>query len=396
MLALACGYEDLNDHAALRADPLLAAASGKLDPCGEHREHLRDRGKPLASPSTLNRLELTPADADASARYKKIVYKPDAIESLLVDEFLRAHPEPLEEIILDLDATDDPIHGKQEGRFFHGFYDCYCYLPLYIFCGDSLLSSKLRRSNIDASAGALEEIQRIVAHIRSRWPSVRITLRADSSFARDTIMTWCEATGIDYFFGLARNSRLEKMVEDLVARARTEAEQSGQPVRDFRELEYRTLDSWSRARRVIAKAEFIVGKANPRFVVTSFTADRFDARTAYEDQYCARGDMENRIKEQQLALFAHRTSAHTMRANQLRLWFASIAYLLINALRHFGLRGTELEGAQAGTIRSRLLKIGAIVSVTVRRIVVQLSSFFPLQQTFRRILELLPQRLPLR
>lgn len=220
VLALACGYEDLNDHAALRADPLLAAASGKLDPSGEHREHLRDRGKPLASPSTLNRLELTPADADASARYKKIVYKPDAIESLLVDEFLRAHPEPLEEIILDLDATDDPIHGKQEGRFFHGFYDCYCYLPLYIFCGDSLLSSKLRRSNIDASAGALEEIQRIVAHIRSRWPSVRITLRADSSFARDTIMTWCEATGIDYFFGLARNSRLEKMVEDLVARAR--------------------------------------------------------------------------------------------------------------------------------------------------------------------------------
>ncbi len=375
VFGIACGYEDLTDHSALRTDPLLAAVVGKSEP----------REEALASPSTLNRLELTPEGATAEARYRKIVYDGEAVADFFVDAFLDAHASRPKELVLDLDATDDPIHGTQEGRFFHGYYGNYCYLPLYIFAGDFLLCAKLRPSNIDGSAGALDEVKRIVARIRALWPKTRLVLRADSGFARDETMSWCEENGVDYVFGLARNERLETCIAQDLEEVRLEAEREGKPVRRFRELRYRTLDSWSRERRVVAKAEHLGDKANPRFVVTSFSPLDHPAQHLYENLYCARGDMENRIKEQQLDLFADRTSAHTLRANQLRLWFASVAYALLNLLRHFGLRGTELERAQAGTIRLRLLKVGALVRVTVRRVVLSLSAASPVRSLFARI-----------
>jgi hypothetical protein len=396
VFGISCGYEDLIDHATLRDDPLLAAVVGKADPLGQDRHSLKDKGHPLASASTLNRLELTPADADAKSRYRKIVYDADAVADLFVDVYLDAHRRAPKEIVLDLDATDSLIHGTQEGRFFHGYYGNYCYLPLYIFAGDFLLCAKLRKSDIDASAGALEEVQRIVARIRARWPNVHLVLRADSGFARDELMAWCEENGVDYVLGLARNDRLVPMIADDLAlvRAVSIEEREGAPVRAFRELRYRTLDSWTRERRVVAKAEWLGDKDNPRFVVTSFTPDDYDARSLYEDVYCARGDMENRIKEQQLDMFADRTSAHTMRANQLRLWFASVAYVLVNLLRHFGLKGTELERAQAGTIRLKLLKVAAIVRVSVRRVLLSLSAAAPIQRVFARVAEQLSTALP--
>ncbi|MBZ4423380.1 IS1380 family transposase [Myxococcus sp. RHSTA-1-4] len=378
VFGIACGYEDLVDHAALREDPLLAAVVGKANPAQK-----------LASPSTLNRLELTPADATAAARYRKVVYDAQALEHFFVDAFLDAHPRPLREVVLDLDATDDPIHGTQEGRFFHGYYGNYCYLPLYIFAGDFLLAAKLRTSGIDAAAGAMEEVQRIVARIRERWPDTQLVLRADSGFARDDLMAWCEDTGVDFVFGLARNKRLEQMIAaDLaLVRAVSLEERDGAPTRAYRELRYQTHDSWTRERRVVAKAEWLGDKHNPRFVVTSFCEQTYPAQSLYEELYCARGDMENRIKEQQLGLFADRTSAHTLRANQLRLWFSSVAYVLLNLLRHFGLRGTELERAQAGTIRLRLLKVAALVRVSVRRVVLSLSAAAPVRDLFARIAE---------
>jgi hypothetical protein len=378
VFGIACGYEDLVDHATLRQDPLLAAVVGKADPAQQ-----------LASPSTLNRLELTPADATAQARYRKVVYDAQALEAFFVDAFLDAHRRPLPEVVLDLDATDDPIHGTQEGRFFHGYYGNYCYLPLYIFAGDFLLSAKLRTSDIDAAAGALEEVERIVARIRARWPTTRIILRADSGFARDGLMSWCEENGVDFVFGLARNERLQGMIAAELQLVRTVSleERDGAPTRTYRELRYRTLDSWTCERRVVAKAEWLGDKSNPRFVVTSLSQQEYEARALYEQLYCARGDMENRIKEQQLYLFADRTSAHTLRANQLRLWFASAAYVLLNLLRHFGLRGTELERAQAGTIRLKLLKVAALVRVSVRRVVLSLSAAAPVKDLFARIAE---------
>lgn len=380
VFALACGYEDLVDHAALRNDPLLAAVVGKAEPAKQR----------LASPSTLNRLELTPADATADSRYRKVVYDADAIADFFIDAFLDAHRTPPKEVVLDLDATDDPLHGTQEGRFFHGYYGNYCYLPLYIFAGDFLLCAKLRQSDIDASAGARDEVQRIVARIRARWPQVKLVVRADSGFARDELMSWCEGNGVDYVLGLARNERLEAMIAGSLEEARVASErEGGKPVRLFRELRYQTLDSWSRDRRVVAKAEHLGDKSNPRFVVTSFSPLVHAARELYEDLYCARGDMENRIKEQQLDLFADRTSAHTMRANQLRLWFSSVAYTLLNLLRHFGLRGTELERAQSGTIRTKLLKVGAMVRISVRRVVLSLSAASPVRELFARIAALL-------
>jgi hypothetical protein len=397
VFGISCGYEDLVDHSALRDDPLLAAVVGKADPLGRDRFSKKDVGHPLASPSTLNRLELTPADAGIESRYRKIVYDADAMADFFVDAYLDAHRKAPKEIILDLDATDDLIHGTQEGRFFHGYYGNYCYLPLYIFAGDFLLCAKLRKSDIDASAGSLEEVQRLVGRIRARWPKTRLVLRADSGFARDGLMTWCEANDVDYIFGLARNSRLEELLApDLgLVEAVSKEERGGAPVRAFRELQYETLDSWSCTRRVVGKAEWLGDKSNPRFVVTSFSAKDYDARSLYEDVYCARGDMENRIKEQQLDLFADRTSAHTMRANQLRLWFSSAAYVLINLLRHFGLRGTELERAQAGTIRLKLLKVGAMVHVSVRRVVLSLSAAAPIRAVFARIAQLLDENVPL-
>jgi hypothetical protein len=374
VFGIALGYEDLNDHDELRHDPLLAVLAGKLTA-------KRADCAPVAGKSTLNRLELSRAEP---TRYHKIAYDEAAIEALPVTLFLEAHARPPKQIILDLDATDDPLHGHQEGRFFHGYYDCYCYLPLYVFCGRHLLAAKLRRSDIDAAAGSVDEIERIVRQIRARWPYVRILLRADSGFAREALMAWCEESRVDYVFGLARNARLVAMIEHELAAARAAAEKTGQPARRFKDFQWNTLDSWSRRRRVIAKAEWTQGEANPRFVVTSLKRAEAAARHLYEDIYCARGEMENRIKECQLDLYADRTSAATMRANQLRLWFASMAYVLICALRRIGLAETAFADATCGTIRLKLLKIGALVRISVRRIKIAMASACPAAEEWAR------------
>jgi hypothetical protein len=372
VFGIALGYEDLNDHDQLRHDPVLATLAGKLTT--KRRDYA-----PLAGKSTLNRLEHAPSQP---SRYHKIGHDAAAIEGLFVAVFLEAHQTPPERIILDLDATDDPLHGHQEGRFFHGYYDCYCYLPLYIFCGRHLLAAKLRRSNLDASAGAVEEVARIAAQIRARWPRVEILLRADSGFARDELMTWCEANGVDYLFGLVRNPRLVGAIAEELAQAEAESLAQGTPARRFADFGWRTLDSWSRTRRVVAKAEHLPMGSNPRFIVTSLSAAEIDARTLYEDLYCARGEVENRIKEQQLDLFAGRTSTATLRANQPRLWFASFAYVLLEALRRIGLRFTQFADATCGTIRLKLLKIGAQVRRSVRRIKIAMASACPYQTEY--------------
>ena len=370
VFGLALGYEDLNDHDWLRHDPVMAVLVGKL------AARRRDCA-PAAGKSTLNRLELSRPEP---TRYHKIGHDPAAIEALLVDLFLEAHAAAPEEIVLDLDATDDPMHGEQEGRFFHGYYGGYCYLPLYIFCGRHLLASKLRRSNIDGAAGAVEEVARVVEQIRGRWPRVRIVLRADSGFAREALMAWCEANRVDYLFGLARNVRLTEQIESELAEAAAESAATGAPARRFKDFLWTTRDSWSRRRRVVAKAEHTQGEANPRFVVTSLGQRRADARALYEDLYCARGEMENRIKECQLDLFADRTSTATMRANQLRLWFASMAYVLLEALRRLALKATKLADATCGSIRLKLLKIGALVRISVRRVKIAMASGQPCQR----------------
>src|SRR3954466_15649997 len=374
IFGLALGYEDLVDHDDLRHDPVLGALLGRFKPD-------EAAPAPLAGKSTLNRLEHAPVDA--TARYHKIGHDAAAIETVFVDLFVDAFgAKPPREIILDLDATEDPIHGHQEGRFFHGYYDCYCYLPLYVFCGRHLLAAKLRRSNIDASAGAVEDVARIVRQIRARWPRVRIVLRADSGFARETLMFWCEQNRVDFVFGLARNARLEARIAAALPEARTMAAATGRPARVFRDFLWSTKESWSRRRRVIAKAEWTRDEANPRFLVTSLKPDRWAARALYEDLYCARGEMENRIKECQGDLFADRTSAASMRANQLRLWFASMAYVLLCALRRIGLVHTQFAKATCGTIRLKLLKIGALVRVSVRRVKIAMASAGPWQHEF--------------
>jgi Transposase DDE domain group 1 len=373
VFGIALGYEDLNDHDDLRHDPLMAVLSGKL-------ETRRSDCATVAGKSTLNRLELS---RETPTRYKKIAHDPAAIDALFVDLFLEAHPRAPKQIVLDLDATDDPLHGRQEGRFFHGYYDGYCYMPLYVFCGRHLLAAKLRSSNIDASAGAKEEIARIVAQIRTRWPRVRILLRADSGFAREALMAWCETNRVDFVFGLARNARLVEEIRIELAGAETEAQRSGRPARRFKDFFYTTLDSWSRRRRVIAKAEWTGGEANPRFVVTSLKPIEAEARALYEKVYCARGEMENRLKECQADLFADRTSTATMRANQLRLWFASFAYVLLCALRRIGLAHTQFADATCGTIRLKLLKLGALVTISARRIKFALASACPYANEWR-------------
>jgi Transposase DDE domain group 1 len=383
--ALALGYEDLNDHDDLRRDPLLATVVGKADPAGKARRRPRDRGKALAGKSTLNRLELSPTGADADTRYKKIPCRTHDVERLFVSLFLQAHARPPERIVLDLDATDDPIHGHQLGRFFHGYYKNFCYLPLYIFCGNHLLCARLRPADIDAAAGSVKQLQRIVAQVREAWPGVKVVIRADSGFCREPIMAWCEGNGVDYVLGLAQNTRLKAMIAAEQEQARVEFERTKEAARVFTDLQYRTLDSWSRERRVVAKAEHLAKGANPRFVVTSLTAEGRAAKPLYEEDYCGRGEMENRIKEQQLHLFADRTSARTMRGNQVRLFFSSIAYVLLEALRRLGLAGTELACAQCQTIRLKLLKIGALVRVTVRKVWVKLSSSSPYAAAFRRV-----------
>jgi len=385
LYGLALGYEDLNDHDQLRADPLMGVLIGKAEPQGTDRRRAQDQGKAGAGKSTLNRLELTPADADAKTRYKKIVYEGEAIDRLLVELFTEAHAEPPARIVLDLDVTDDPIHGNQEGRFFHGYYREYCYLPLYIICGEFVLCARLRSSNIDASAGALEEVQRIVAQIRAQWPQVEIILRGDGGFSRDALMSWCEDHQVDYVLGLAKNNRLRKIIGRQLQEAKLQFEGSQKAARVFSEFSYQTRKSWKRPRRVVAKAEHLQKGANPRFVVTSLSAERWEARSLYEELYCARGEMENRIKEQQLALFADRTSTELMRSNQLRLYFSTCAYQLMQGLRRLGLKGTEMAQAQCQTIRLRLLKIGAQIWVTVRRVYLSLAAGYPFRETFAHV-----------
>jgi hypothetical protein len=378
VFALACGYEDLNDHEALQHDPLLWLLVGAEEP----------EGTP-ASPSTLNRLELSAAEGGVSDRYKRLELDEEAAQEVLLDLWLAGREEPgaKEWVVLDLDATDVELHGGQEGRAFNGYYCCYCYLPLYIFEGEHLLWAQLRPSNKDQAAGSREAVERIVGRLRAKWPWVRVLVRGDSGFCREELMAWCEANGVDYVLGLARNARLSVRIETQMAEARAEQERSGAPARRFADFSYRTLDSWSRSRRVVAKAEHLGKGPNPRFVVTSLGAADSDARALYEDVYCARGDMENRIKETQLALYADRTSSRAFKTNQLRLRLSALAYVLLSLLRRVGLRGGEWARAQCGTIRERLLKIGACVRVSVRRIYVSISESYPWKRHFFRVLE---------
>lgn len=386
IFALCLGYEDLNDHDTLRRDPLLATLVGREDPTGADRALARDRGQPLAGKSTLNRLELTPSRASARSRYKKIAARHHQIDRFFTQTYLDLHPTAPAEITLDLDATDDPLHGQQLGRFFHGYYQSYCYLPLYIFSGEHLLCAKLRPADIDAAAGAVKQVARIVEQIRARWPQVKIILRGDSGFCRENILRWCEEHGVDYVFGLAKNGRLTRILGAELHAAKLAYEATGQAARVFKDFTYRTQSSWSRARRVIGKAEHLAKGANPRYVVTSLSAEACAAQELYEVRYCGRGELENRIKEQQLYLFADRTSCHTLRANQLRLWLSSVAYTLLQALRQFGLKETPLAQARCDTIRLKLLKIGALVRVSVRRVCFALASGYPYQALFARVL----------
>ena len=379
--ALALGYEDLNDHDELRRDPLLALLAGKSDLAGQQRKQERDRGKPLAGKSTLQRLEGT---TDGVDRYQKIRCDNEAIDRLLVEVFVEAQPQEPAEIILDIDATDTPFDGQQEGRFFHGYYGHYCYLPLYIFSGEHVLCARQRVSNQDAAAGSVAELKRIVAQIRDVWPQVRIIVRGDSGFCRDELLSWCEANGVDYVVGLARNERLRSLSEEALEEAARRQQQTGRPARVFTEFAYQTRQSWSRARRVVAKAEQLAGKQNPRYVVTSLDADRWPAQALYEQLYCGRGEAENRIKEQ-LSLFADRMSSETLRANQLRLYLSSLAYVLLVALRRLGLKGTRWARAQTETIRRGLLKIGAQVKVSVRRVYLSLAAGYPDEEAFAAV-----------
>ncbi len=395
VMGLALGYEDLNDHDTLRHDPLLALLSGKRDLTGESRKRDQDKGCAIAGKSTLNRLELTPLGANASSRYKKIVANAGAMDDLLVALFLEAYDDPPEQIILDVDATDDPVHGHQEGRFFHGYYRGYCYLPLYIFCGEHLLCARLRQANQDGAAGTVDELSRIVGQIRSSWPQTQIILRGDGGFCRDDLMDWCETHGVDYILGMPKNSRLKAILGDEMAQAKLQYEATDEAARVFKDFRYRTRTSWSRERRVVGKAEHLAKGENPRFVVTSLSIEDWDARSLYEDLYCARGDMENRIKEQQMALFADRTSTHEMQSNQLRLYFSSFAYVLMQTLRCLGLEGTSMARAQCDTIRVKLFKIGAHIQLSVRRVRIAFSESYPYADIFRQVMQQL-QRIPIR
>jgi hypothetical protein len=382
---LAMGYEDLNDHDVLRSDPLLGLLSGKEDPTGQDRKRERDKGKALAGKSTLNRLELTKEDANDGERYKKIVYKGDEIEELFVNVFMQSHKKEPEVIVLDLDTTDDRIHGTQEGRYFHGYYGDYCYLPLYIFCGEDLLCAKLNTSDKGGGSQALKEVRRVIGQIRKEWKDTIIILRGDSDFSRDEIMSWSENNGIDYVFGLKKNNRLIKEIEVEMEAAKKKFEETGEGQRIFKEFIYETLkNTWAKKRRVIGKAEYLEKGENPRFIVTSLSKEEIEGQPLYEEGYCERGDMENRIKEQQLYLFSDRTSAHQMRANQLRLWFSSVAYLIMAALRRYA-EGTAWVKAQCHRLRERLLKIGAQIRISVRRVMVSFASGYPYQDEFYRI-----------
>ena len=374
---IALGYEDLNDHDELRHDPLLALLSDKL-------EGRRKGCAALAGTSTLNRLEHAPAGGEPG-RYHRIDHDPDALQAVLVESFIDSwEGKPPSRLVLDIDSTDDEVHGRQEGRFFHGYYGHYCFLPLYITCGGRPLFGLLRPGNADPAGDVTGPLGRIIARLRQEWPWLKILLRADSSYAREALLAWCEDNRVDCVIGLARNSRLVDKIGWELADAQAEAVRHGRPARRFAEFLYATLTSWSRRRRVVAKAEHLPGKANPRFVVTSLPADTFSARTVYERVYCPRGNMENTIKEQQLDLFSDRTSASRFAANQLRLLFSAFASILFAALRRM-LHGTRLARATAGTLRLKLLKIGARVTVSVRRVKVAMDSAHPSAAAFARL-----------
>jgi hypothetical protein len=389
---IALGYEDLNDHDRLRHDVVMGVLCEKNDPSGMERARKRDQGKAVAGKSTLNRLELTPENANEKSRYKKIVAHGEQIEDLIVNAYIETESTAPQQVVLDVDATDDIIYGNQEGRFFHGYYGDYCYLPLYIFCGEYLLCARLRVASEDPASGVRQELERIVKKLRAAWPQVRIIVRGDSGFCRDEIMSYCEQhEKVDYVLGLAKNSRLNQQIEAEMAQAQQLQQESGQAARVFKDFRYRTRKSWSCERRVVGKAEYLAKGENPRFIVTSISSEEKDARTLYEDFYCARGDMENRIKEQQLGLFADRTSTAWMRSNQLRLYFSSFAYILMQRLRRLGLEGTELAQAQCDTIRLKLFKIGAQIEVTVRKVWISFSESYPYLGLFQRVFTRLQQ-----
>ncbi|HAA32711.1 MAG TPA: IS1380 family transposase [Cyanobacteria bacterium UBA8553] len=396
------GYEDLNDHEQLRHEPMFALAVGKL---------MGDGIKPvvLAGKSTLNRLEHCPETVTnrGESRYHRIGHNTADIEKLFVEWFLESYSKPPSTIVLDLDVTDDQVHGEQEGAYFNTYYDGVCYAPLYIFCGKHLLVAKLRPSNVDPADGALEQLKRVIELIRSRWPNVGILVRGDSAYAREEIMEWCESqVEVDYVFGLSKNSRLMTMTRETQRKARVSYEGTKQTVESFletlfhpdeelkevenlvlpcilyRSLNYQTEKSWSRLRRVVSKVEYSHTGVKIRFVVTSIPTNKVPPGELYTQRYCPRGEMENRFKEQQLELFSDRTSTHTFEGNQLRLWFSSVAYVLMNALRESCLASTDLRCAQVGTIRAKLLKLGARLLVSVRRVLVSISSGCPYQDIF--------------
>ena len=384
---VALGYEDLNDHDVLRDDSALALALGKRDITGAKRSRSRDLGHPLAGSSTLNRLELGDGATAAEHRYKRIVADSAAIDAQMVALFVAMQATAPGEIVLDLDATDDPVHGDQEGRFFHGYYGCYCYLPLYITCGDHVLRCRLRSANVDPAAGSVDELATVVAQIRAHWPGTAIVVRADSGFCREALMSWCESHDVDFVLGVAKTPRLRARIARQLERSRRRCLARGKASRRYRSFRFRTLKSWSRSRRVVGKAEWLPGNngANPRFVVTSLSTERLGARALYEDLYCARGEMENRIKEQQLDLFAERTSSSRMATNQLRLYFSAFAGILMQVIREFGVTGTALARARFGTLRLRLLKIAGSIRVTARRVWLSLSSVCPWGALFVRV-----------
>lgn len=416
IFAICMGYEDLIDHETLRDDGILAVLVGKPEVVGSgpvpqrpvtdlvvsnlttdaasaqapEATKKKPKAKPaskqrLAGKSTLNRLELTPVGASANSRYQKITANTHQMQNVLADLFIDQHEQPPREIVLDFDATDDPIHGDQLGKFFHGYYGHYCYMPLYVFCGDHPLLALLRPSDIDAAAGATKQLERIVARIRSAWPDVKIIIRADSGFCREKLMIWCETNNVDFILGLAKNQRLLKIIGSELHQAKCVSETTGKAARVFKDFNYSTRKSWARERRVVGKAEHLPQGANPRFIVTTLTAEECAAQELYEVRYCDRGNAENRIKEQQLFLFADRTSCHTMRANQIRLMLSTVAYALLRALRAYGLKDTALASAQADTIRLKLLKIGTQVEVTARKVWLRMSESYPWQNLFAAV-----------
>lgn len=389
---MALGYEDLNDHDRLRHDVVMGLLSEKQDPSGRDRVREQDRGKAIAGKSTLNRLELTPEDANEKSRYKKIVADGGKIDELMITLFIESYPSQPSELVLDVDATDDPLHGNQEGKYFHGYYAEYCYLPLYIFSGEHLLCARLRPANEDPASGVRQELERIVKRLKAVWPEVRIIVRGDSGFCREEIMSYCEGESqLDYVLGLAKNSRLIEAIGEEMAEAKQSYQSTQKAARVFKDFRYRTRKSWSRQRRVVGKAEYLAKGENPRFIVTSMASEEKQARELYEDFYCARGDMENRIKEQQLGLFADRTSTSWMRSNQLRLYFSSFAYVLMHTLRRLGLEGTELAKAQCDTIRLKLFKVGAQIRVSVRKVWISFSEGYPYLDLFQQVLARLQQ-----